>query len=126
MLTHHQLTSNMEMTDCPSLTWTTTIENQDVIQAVLPYFHIYGFVYLLMSKLSLGCKLVTLQKFDPISYISTIAEYKATMLPLVPPILLSLTNDDRCTPQNLSSVRTITSGAAPSGSELIERFHSKK
>lgn len=126
MITHNQLTSNMEMTNSPSLTLPTTNDNQDVIQSILPFFHIYGFVYLLMSKLSLGCKLVTLPRFDPLTYTTTIAKHKATMLPLVPPILLSLANDDRCTRKHLSSVRTITCGAAPTGEELIQRFQSNK
>lgn len=109
-----------------SLTLPTTKDFQDVIPCVLPFFHIFGLSFVMMTKLSLGCKLVTLPRFDPATYVSTIAEHKATFLALVPPILNCLTNDDRCTTQHLAHVRTILSGAAPIGAELVEQFHSKK
>lgn len=130
MLTHNNITSNIEMTNLPNpdkhVTLPTTNDFQEVLPCVLPFFHIYGFTYVMLSKLSLGCKLVTIPRYDPGRYISILSEHKATYLTLVPPILLSLTNDDRCTAQHLSHVRGAISGAAPLGADTIERFLSKK
>lgn len=130
MLSHSNITSNMESVNVPnpdhSLTLPTTNDFQEVLPSVLPFFHIYGFTFVLLSKLSLGCKLVTLPRFDPETYISTLAVHKATFLTLVPPVMLCLTNDDRCTVQHLSQVRSVICGAAPLGREAIERFHKLK
>lgn len=130
MITHSQIATNMKIINTPnpyeSLTKPTTNSNQDVVQCVLPFFHIYGFACVLLSMLSVGCKLVTLPRFDPISYIASTAKHKINFLPLVPPILQVLTNDDRCTPQHLSHVRTILSAAAPIGHATIERFQETK
>lgn len=120
----------MEANNAPnpdhSLTLPTTNDFQEVLACVLPFFHIYGFTFVLLSKLSLGCKLITLPRFDPETYISTLAVHKASYLPMVPPILLCLNNDNRCTPQHMSHVRSIVSGAAPLGGESIDRFQSSK
>lgn len=126
MLTHSNITSNIEASNVPnpnhSLTLPTTNDFQEVLPCVLPFFHIYGFSFILLAKLSAGCKLVTLPRFDPETYISTLALHKATYLHLVPPILLCLNNDDRCTTHHLSHVRSMITGAAPLGGETIERF----
>lgn len=43
----------------------TTNDFQDVLPSVLPFFHIYGLTVSLISKLALGCKIVSLPKFEP-------------------------------------------------------------
>lgn len=45
-----------------------------------------GFTVLLMSKLALGTKLVTLPEFNPTTFLNSIRDHKATLLHLVPPI----------------------------------------
>lgn len=130
MLTHSNLTCSLQMHNNGNpyhpLSLPTTNDFQDVFPCVLPFFHIFGLSFVLMSKLQLGSKLVTLPRFDPETYLSAIAEHKATFLALVPPIFQFLTNDDRCTAQHMTHVRTVFNGAAPVGSELVDRFHSTK
>lgn len=127
-ISHNNLTSGMEMFHTPnpdhSIILPTTNDFQDVVTCVLPFFHIYGFSNLL--KLALGCKLVTLPRFHPGTYLAAIAKHKATYLPMVPPIMQFLTNDNRCTSQHLASVRSILMGGAPLGEESIDRFTSIK
>lgn len=119
MLSHTNITSNCEMLDgkfpVHRLTLPTTNDFQDVFPCVLPFFHIYGFTVSLISKLALGCKIVTLPKFTPETFLTCLAEHKATYLNLVPPLVLFLANDPRATFHHLAHVRTIMSGAAPLG-----------
>lgn len=130
MLTHKNVTANCEIFGAPnpydSITIPTTKDHQDVVLVVLPFFHMYGFCVQLILNLSLGCKLVVLPKFHPSTYISTIADRKVTYLPLVPPILQCLANEDRCTSKLLSSVRTIMCAGAPLGRESVDRFYNTK
>ncbi|XP_037036724.1 4-coumarate--CoA ligase 1-like [Bradysia coprophila] len=129
MLSHLNITSNCEQLDAKlpdkRLMLPTTNDFQDVLPSVLPFFHIYGLVVSLISKLALGCKIVALPKFEPEGFLTTLAEHKATYLNLVPPIVLFLANSDKTAKRHLEHVRTIMSGAAPLGASDVERFHKK-
>ena len=48
----------------------------DVFVGVLPFFHIYGQVVVLLTGLSQGCKIVTQSKFDPQLFLDTIVNHK--------------------------------------------------
>jgi acyl-CoA synthetase (AMP-forming)/AMP-acid ligase II len=49
---------------------------QEVIPAVLPFYHIYGLLSLAIASLHHGSKVVTIPKFDPAHFLSTVAKYK--------------------------------------------------
>lgn len=89
-LTHRNITSNCEMlkatTDGIPIVHQTTPDYQEVLPCVLPFFHIYGLTVTLLSKMNLGCKLVTLPRFHPDSFLNAMAKYKGSVLHLVPPI----------------------------------------
>lgn len=122
---------------------------QDVIPCVLPMFHIYGLVVNMASKLQLGCKLVTLPKFSPDTFLQAQAEHKGTLLHLVPPIgeifvssynitlnrkqvlpilkrcfiaVLFLSAHPSVEQRHLESVSVVMSGAAPLAASDVERF----
>lgn len=126
MLSHLNITSNCEMLNAKvperKLILPTTNDFQDVLPSVLPFYHIYGFTASLISKLSLGCKIVTLSKFDPMVFLTTLVEHKATSLLLVPPILLFLANSDKITKNHLNYVRSVASAGAPLGAADADRF----
>lgn len=68
----------------------TTESYQDVLPCVLPFFHIYGLTVTLLSKLQMGCKLITLPSFKPDTFLNSLSEHKATVLHIVPPISKSV------------------------------------
>lgn len=129
MLTHANITANCEMLNSKlplqRLTLPTTKDFQDVMIGVLPFFHIYGFTCLLISRLALGCKVVTLPKFHPETFVTALAEHKSGYLNLVPPLIMFLTNDERVNTNHLASVRTVLNGAAPIGQSDVERLKIK-
>lgn len=90
MLSHNNIAVNCEQIGVrigeSNMVLPTTNEYQDVSPTVLPMFHIYGFTVLMLSKLSLGVKIVTLPEFKPGTFLSTIKDHKATLLHVVPPI----------------------------------------
>lgn len=104
----------------------TTNDHQEVYPCVLPFFHIYGFTVLLMSRMSVGAKLVTLPRFEPNSFLNSMTEHKGTFLSLVPPILQFMINDSRCTSEKMPYLRTVVSGAAPIGTDTVNRFKETK
>lgn len=126
MLTHLNLTSNCEMLNAKlperRTAEETTNDFQEVLPSVLPFYHIYGFTFSVLSKLSLGCKVVTLPKFEPLTFLNSLIEHKATILAIVPPIMLFLGGSDKVTKKHLSHVRTVICAGAPLGASDAERF----
>lgn len=128
-LTHSNLTANCEMLDVEMnntrLILPTTSTFQDVLPCVLPFFHIYGFTCTLSSKLSQGCKLVTLPKFQPDTFLNSLSHYKGTMVHLVPPIVLFLGHHPNLEKKHVDSIRIVMSGAAPIGASDAERMQKR-
>ncbi|CAG9808478.1 unnamed protein product [Chironomus riparius] len=100
----------------------TTPDNQDVIPCVLPFFHAYGLVVTLLAKLAQGCKLVTVPRFHPETFLSAMEKYPGTALHLAPPMIIFFNNYEKIRPKHTRSIRYVVSGAAPLGSSDIEKF----
>lgn len=88
MLSHLNLVSNSLMMSSPEVGVVDPAIGNDqvVLPCVLPFFHIYGLTVTLLSKLAQGCKLITLPKFSPDTYLNALENYKGSLLHLVPPI----------------------------------------
>src|SRR5918998_429687 len=113
MLTHRNLVANV--TQCLPLLKTGAEER---IIAVLPFFHIYGLTVLMNQGLALGGTVVTLPRFELEDFLRTLQDQKITRAFVAPPIVLALAKHPLVDQFDLSSVRTITSGAAPLDEEL--------
>nr|GEW31404.1 4-coumarate--CoA ligase 2 [Tanacetum cinerariifolium] len=125
MLTHKgQVTSVAQQVDGenPNL-W---IHSEDVIICVLPLFHIYSLNSILLCGLRAGAAILIMQKFDIIPFLELIQKYKVTIGPFVPPIVLTIANNEETVDKyDLSSIRTVMSGAAPLGKELEDTVRNK-
>lgn len=84
ILSHNNISSNCEMVQ--AILEVDCTKKQEVLPAVLPFFHIYGFTVIMLSRLGQGAKLVTLPQFKPEDLMKALYEYKSTMLNFVPPI----------------------------------------
>ena len=132
-LTHYNLVANMTQLLHPKInvlkkaTGSTESDGQqETTVAVLPFFHIYAMNTVMTIGLQLGCKTVTVPKFEPEMYLNALATYKPTYLNLVPPLVSFLsTNPMVKAGQHLSSIKSVSGGAAPFGPALIEKFMEK-
>lgn len=61
-------------------------QHQDVVLQVLPSYHIYGLSVIMLHKLSVGAKLITLPGFQPKTFLESLEKYKINLLYAVPPI----------------------------------------
>ncbi|CAG9101518.1 unnamed protein product [Plutella xylostella] len=86
---------------------------QDVVPCVLPFYHVYGLIILLLGHLPQGCKMVTMNKFSAALYLSVLKDYKASLVFAVPPIVILLSKHPDVTWDHLKHVRHLNSGAAP-------------
>ena len=115
MLTHHNLVANL----C-QVQGAVDAEPDDVLIAVLPFFHIYGQTVIMNLGLRTGSKIVTMPRFDLDQFLSLIAEHRVTRAYVVPPIAIALAKHPAVGEADLSSLRFILSGAAPLGAELAD------
>jgi acyl-CoA synthetase (AMP-forming)/AMP-acid ligase II len=108
MLTHRNLVANI----CQGEPVLLAGEGERLI-AVLPFFHIYGLVVLMCSALSRGSTLVTMPRFDLEQFLGLLQDQRITRAYVAPPIVLALAKHPLVDKYDLSSLRTIFSGAAP-------------
>ncbi|CAG8388947.1 unnamed protein product [Penicillium salamii] len=95
----------------------------DVSLGLLPQSHIYALVVICHSGAYRGDQTIVLPKFELQSYLKSIAHFKITSLFLVPPIIIHMLSSQKvCSQFDLSSVRTLFTGAAPLGVETATDF----
>ena len=86
--------------------------------AVLPFFHIYGQTLVLNDALRRGARIVTMPRFDLAQFLAAIERHRITACYVAPPVVLALAKHPLVDDHDLSSLRFITSGAAPLDAEL--------
>lgn len=129
MLSHNNITTNLEALDeklpHERIMLPTTNDFQDVVPVVLPFYHCYALVLVLLSKLALGCKLITIPKYEANEYLRIIREHKATFLTVVPPIVIQLATYEQAKPFHFEHVRFLASAASQLAHSDVERFREK-
>ena len=116
MLTHRNLVANVLQTQAAF-----PIASDDTLIGVLPFFHIYGQTVIMNQGLWAGATIVTMPRFDLEQFLDLIEHHRVTQGYVVPPIALALAKHPAVEGRDLSSVRTLMSGAAPLGADLIEQ-----
>ena len=96
------------------------IEDDEVVLAVLPFFHIYGMQVLMNGFLAGGATIVTLPRFDLEQALSIIQERRISRFYVVPPIVLALAKHPLVDQYDLTSLNQVFSGAAPLSAELAQ------
>ena len=113
MLTHRNLVANVAQFGPIQ-----GITSDDVIVAVLPFFHIYGMTVLLNAALHARAKLVIMPAFDLEGFLATIQNHRCTIGYIAPPVAVALAKHPLVDTFDLSSLKTVMSGAAPLDEEL--------
>lgn len=72
----------------------------------------YGLIVLLFTKLALGCKIVSIPKYDANEFLRIVKDNKATFLYLVPPVVIQLANHPDAKPDQFQHVRQVMSAAS--------------
>jgi acyl-CoA synthetase (AMP-forming)/AMP-acid ligase II len=114
MLTHFNLVANIAQLEPIFMTG----DQQEVILAFLPFFHIYGMQVLMNFGLAQGATIVTMPRFDLQQALEVVQTYKVTRFFAVPPVVLALAKHPLVEQYDMSSVVQVFSGAAPLGADL--------
>jgi acyl-CoA synthetase (AMP-forming)/AMP-acid ligase II len=115
MLTHRNLVANMYQTEVAA-----RLGDEDVVMAVLPFFHIYGMNVIMNMSLFQGASIVSLPRFELDAFLGATQQHRITWLYVAPPIVVALAKHPAVAGYDLSSVRTLFSGAAPLDAQTAE------
>ena len=113
MLTHRNLVANVAQASP-----VVGVAEDDRVLAVLPFFHIYGMTVLLNIALAARSTLVTMPRFDLTQFLRLIQDERITFVFVAPPIAVALAKHPMVEDYDLSSLRTVLSGAAPLDGEI--------
>ncbi|OBT61985.1 hypothetical protein VE03_08661 [Pseudogymnoascus sp. 23342-1-I1] len=103
-----------------NLSWVGGHDNKgDRILGFLPFYHIYVLSFTRRSAM------IVMSKYDLEKFCSYIQEYKITLAYVVPPVLLQLEKSPNVNHFDLSSLRMMSSGAAPLTKELVEAVYQR-
>lgn len=113
MLTHGNLTSAVSIMcnwGAPSRLARNRVER---VICVLPLFHIYALIVILLTRLKVGDVISLHQRFDVTSVLDDIEKKQATVFPGVPTMWIAIANDPSLQTRDLSSLAVASSGGAP-------------
>jgi acyl-CoA synthetase (AMP-forming)/AMP-acid ligase II len=117
MLSHRNLVANILQLDAAG----HLRDGEDTLVCFLPFFHIYGLVVVMLLGLWSGATLVVMPRFDLERYLEIVERYRATVLHVVPPIVVALAKSPGVDGRDFTSIRKLFSGAAPLGADVIRQ-----
>jgi acyl-CoA synthetase (AMP-forming)/AMP-acid ligase II len=114
MLTHRNVVAQLQQLD--------SIENVEMpaFLGVLPFFHIYGMVIIMMHGLMRGAAIVTMPKFEFEPFLKVLQDWPITSAHVVPPIVVALGKHPAVDSYKFPHLKYLFSGAAPLGAELTD------
>jgi long-chain acyl-CoA synthetase len=119
MLTHRTLVCNqLQYLDASG------IGPDTAFPLFLPLSHIYG-VMLMNAALGSGAHQILMERFDLETLMSVIQQHRATVLHLVPPVLLALANAPGLDRSQFGNIRYALSAAAPLAPEVARRVEQR-
>lgn len=124
-LSHFAMTANVQQTsrNAPSL-----LDEDTVGSAVIPTSHIYGLALFMLHLPFNGAKVIYHTKFDLVEMLEGQKKHKVNYMVLVPPIIVALAKHpivDRYLDSIRANLKTITSGAAPLGGNVVDALQTR-
>ena len=101
MLTHRNLIANI----APGRPRRSLARRRGHAVAFLPFFHIYGLTIIVILGLWAGATVVVMPTFELEPYLDLVERHRATVLHVVPPIVLALAKHPAVAGRDLSCVR---------------------
>jgi acyl-CoA synthetase (AMP-forming)/AMP-acid ligase II len=107
MLTHRNLVAMLRLMEAND-----AFSEDDTMICVVPMYHLYGLHIVVNLGLSEGATIVTVPRYDLEQFLQALEQYKVTVAPLVPPLVLALSRAPQLDDHDLSALRLIHCGAA--------------
>jgi acyl-CoA synthetase (AMP-forming)/AMP-acid ligase II len=116
-LTHGGLIRNVQT----AATALLSLTEDDVVLAVMPFFHVGGMWYHAFPAYARGCTSIVQSEFTPAGVMSAIERHGITVAHLVPTMISALVNDPGLAKANLSSLRLMYYAGSSISEELLRK-----
>jgi long-chain acyl-CoA synthetase len=118
-LTHRNLVTNATLLNV----WGKTKEAEDIVIAVMPYFHIYGMTAGINTPIANALTMVLIPNPRDMAHVlGSIQKHRATYYPGVPTMFVGFINYPQRDEYDLTSLRFAVSAAAPLPPEVQKQF----
>jgi long-chain acyl-CoA synthetase len=108
----------------PAEEWPTRL-GEGVGIAVAPWFHAMGTIGGIGVAVVSGATSIVHERFDPVRLLTDVETHRATTISGAPPLFHALLSHPEAAGRDLTTVRTVTSGAAPMPLALAHRIHER-
>lgn len=123
MLTHANISSNIQQARADfDDVWQ---DGQERNVAVYPFFHVGGYVGVQVLGLSYGATIALVPRPDPEGIINLLRTFKPTSIGAVPTIYVGLLNAPRWAELDLSSIKILSTSAAPMSASTYPQLMAK-
>lgn len=123
MMSHYTIVNNLEQIIRGPMRCFSA--GEECLIGVVPFYHGYGLLIVLVGSLCSGSKLVTLPRFEPEQFLRAIERYKISYMHLAPPLALFLAKSPLVKNYDIRSVKNMVLSAAPVGAELTQNLIDK-
>jgi len=100
-------------------------EAEDVVLAIMPFFHVYGMNGLMNMAMYMAATLVLIPQPEIKTIVDAIVAERPTFFTGIPALFVALNNYRNIDRIDLTSIKAIFSGAAPLPVEVIEKFEAR-
>jgi acyl-CoA synthetase (AMP-forming)/AMP-acid ligase II len=119
MLTHRNVVAQLNQIDAIE-----SVPSAALI-GVLPFFHIYGMVIIVMHGLMRGATIVTMPKFEFEPFLKILQDWPIATAHIVPPVVVALGKHPAVDNYKFPHLKYLFSGAAPLGPELTQAVEAR-
>ncbi|RFU23812.1 hypothetical protein B7463_g12526, partial [Scytalidium lignicola] len=123
-LTHRNIVSNVLMFDATS-SINQAGHSEDVVLAFLPFYHIYGLTILMHHPFHKRARVVVMPRFELSLFCKAIESHRVSVAYIVPPVAAQLAQSSLPAQHDLSSIKYMTSGAAPLSDQLCKALFAR-
>ena len=117
MLTHGGLMRNCRA----AMEGVIGYRDDDLLLAVMPFFHVGGMWYYLYAAYTRGCSTAILPEFEPRAVLAALERHRATIVHLVPTMIQRLVDEPSLREFDLSQLRTMYYAASSIPADLLSR-----
>lgn len=119
MLTHRNLVAQLNQIDAIE-----SVQSAALL-GVLPFFHIYGMVIIVMHGFMRGSTVVTMPKFEFEPFLKVLQDWPISTAHIVPPVVVALGKHPAVDNYKFPHLKFLFSGAAPLGPELTQAVEAR-
>ncbi|MGA3065805.1 MAG: AMP-binding protein [Tepidisphaeraceae bacterium] len=101
------------------------LENKHVFLGVIPLFHAFGLLAMMLAPIQLAATVIYMARFNPVAVVNTIRQRKVSLVFAVPSMFAAIAHLKNASAEDFNSAYLMISGAEPLPVPLREKFQER-